>query len=204
MLLLARDAAGCGVLMMRRVLTIRTRAREARGFTLPELLIATAGCLVVIVGAMTVMVSSLRSEPRIRERASEIQEARVLMERITRELRQGATVLSATDGHLELITYVASETCGGVAAPTALSCRVTYDCEAGTCTRVESNANGTSAGPAIIETEGLSADPVFSYLPSAASARYVSMTFAFPAASGDDSVTLNDGVTLRNPAPPPS
>jgi Tfp pilus assembly protein PilW len=190
--------------MMRPATPIRARTVDAAGFTLPELLIATACFLIVIVGAMSVMVSSLRSEPRIQERTAEIQQARVLMERITRELRQGATVLSATNGHLELITYVASETCGGVAAPTALSCRVTYDCQEGTCTRVESNANGTSAGPATIETEGLSADPVFSYLPSAASARYVSLTFEFPAANGDDSITLNDGVTLRNPAPPPS
>ena len=153
---------------------------------------------------MTVMVSGLQSEPRISERNAEIQQARVLTDRITRELRQGATVLAATTGHLDLITYVSSETCGGVSAPTARSCRVTYDCAGGTCTRVESDATGSAAGPATVETSGLSTDPVFSYLPSAASARYVSVTFVFPAANGDDSITLSDGVTLRNLAPPPS
>ncbi len=182
----------------------RARAQGDAGFTLPELLIATASFLVLMVAAMTVMVTSLRSEPRASERNAEIQQARVLMDRITRELRQGATVLIATVGHLELITYVSSETCGGVATATARSCRVTYDCAEGTCTRVESDSDGTTAGAATVETSGLSADPVFSYLPSAASARYVGVTFEFPARDGDDSITLTDGVTLRNPAPPPT
>jgi hypothetical protein len=180
------------------------RGAGEAGYTLHELLIATAAFLVLMGGAMTVMVGSLRSEPRGSERAAEIQQARTLTDRITRELRQGATVLEATVGHLELITYVSSETCGGVAATTARSCRVSYDCEAGTCTRVESDADGTTSGAPTIETTGLSADPVFSYLPSAASARYVGVTFEFPAADGDDAVTLSDGVTLRNPAPPPA
>lgn len=172
------------------------------GFTLPELLIASAVSLVLLGGALTVMVAGIRSEPRASERSAETQQARVLIDRITRELRQGATVLEATGGHLRLITYVNSETCGGVAATTARSCMVTYDCAAGTCTRVESDAEGTASGPPTVETTGLSADPVFTYLPSAASARYVGITFQFPAADGDDSITLTDGVTLRNPAPP--
>jgi prepilin-type N-terminal cleavage/methylation domain-containing protein len=178
--------------------------RAEAGFTLPELLVASTAFLVLLGATIPVMIAGLRSEPRVSERTAEIQQAQALMDRVTRELRQGATVLSATTGHLELITYVASETCGGVAAPTARSCRVTYDCAAGTCTRVEATADGTTAGPARTETSGLSADPVFSYLPSAASARYVGITFEFPAAGDDDSVTLTDGVTLRNPAPPPS
>jgi Tfp pilus assembly protein PilW len=182
----------------------RGRPRGDAGYTLPELLIATAMTLVLLGGALTVMVTGVRSEPRVSERSGEIQQARVLMERVTRELRQGATVLEATTGHLRLITYVNSETCGGVAASTARSCMVTYDCVGGTCTRVESDAEGTASGPPTVETTGLSADPVFSYLPSAASARYVGITFEFPAADGDDAITLSDGVTLRNPAPPPA
>jgi prepilin-type N-terminal cleavage/methylation domain-containing protein len=180
------------------------RLRSDTGFTLPELLIATAASLVLLGGALTVTVSGVRSEPRVSERSAEIQQARVLMDRVTRELRQGATVLEATSGQLRLITYVSSETCGGVAATTARSCMVTYDCAAGTCTRVESDAEGTASGPPTVETTGLSADPVFTYLPSAASARYVGITFEFPAADGDDAITLTDGVTLRNPAPPPT
>jgi Tfp pilus assembly protein PilW len=182
----------------------RGRPRGEAGYTLPELLIATAATLVLLGGSLTVMVAGIQSEPRISERSAEIQQARVLMDRVTRELRQGATVLEATTGHLRLITYVSSETCGGVAASTARSCMVAYDCAAGTCTRVESDAEGTTSGPPTVETTGLSADPVFSYLPSAASARYVGITFEFPAAGGDDAITLTDGVTLRNPAPPPA
>jgi prepilin-type N-terminal cleavage/methylation domain-containing protein len=183
---------------------VRGRARGDAGFTLPELLISTAAALVLLGGALTVTVAGVRSEPRASERSAEIQQARVLMDRVTRELRQGATVLEATTGHLRLITYVSSETCGGVAASTARSCMVTYDCAAGTCTRIESDAEGTTSGPPTVETTGLSVDPVFTYLPSAASARYVGITFEFPAADGDDSITLSDGVTLRNPAPPPT
>src|SRR5918996_4285463 len=119
---------------MSRRLRTRSSNRGDAGFTLIELLIATAASLAIIGATIPVMVAGLRSEPRVSERAGEIQQARVLTERITRELRQGATVLVATAGHLELITYVDSETCGGVAATTARSCRVTYDCEGGTCT----------------------------------------------------------------------
>ena len=125
----------------------RGRPRGDAGYTLPELLIATAVTLVLLGGALTVTVTGIRSEPRVSERSAEIQQARVLMDRVTRELRQGATVLEATTGHLRLITYVSSETCGGVAASTARSCMVTYDCAAGTCTRVESDAEGTTSGP---------------------------------------------------------
>src|SRR5687767_3985740 len=94
----------------------RGRPRGDAGYTLPEPLIATAVARILLGGSTTVRVAGVQSGPRISERSAEIQEARVLMDRVTRELRQGATVLEATTGHLRLITCVSSETCGGVAA----------------------------------------------------------------------------------------
>ena len=73
----------------------------------------------------------MRSEPRVAEKAGEIQEARVAMERMTREIRQGDSVVSATGTQFSLITNVNSATCGGANSTEARLCRVTYACSGG-------------------------------------------------------------------------
>ncbi len=175
---------------------------EQGGFTLIELLVAMILGLVVIGTSVFVFTAVLRAEPRTSERAAEIQQARVLMERITRELRQGATVSTATGTQLSLITLVDSATCGGAPATTAKSCRVTYTCTTTNCTRLERNPDNTGTSTAVRVAAGLENGTVFTYTPSAAAARYVTITLKFPTAEGGDSITLTDGVALRNPAPP--
>lgn len=183
---------------------ILDRARESGGYTLTELLIAASLSLVIIGGGVGVFTAGLRSEPRIAERTSEIQQARVMMERITRELRQGATVVTATPNQLALVTFVKSPACGGPQSSVARSCRVTYTCSSGTCTRSEANPDGSGGTAATPITTGLSGGDVFTYSPSPAAARYVGVELEFPADEGDDSITLSDGVAMRNPAPPSS
>lgn len=179
---------------------LRRRGRGEDGFTLIELLIASALGVVVIGSAITILVAALRSEPATTERNAEIQQARVLMERMTRELRQGAAITTQTPTQITLVTYVNSATCGGPSSQTARLCQVTYTCAGGTCSRLERDTNGSGAGAARTEVTGLSGDPVFAY---SGDSRFVAITLEFPAADGDDdSITLRDGVTLRNPAAP--
>ena len=191
----------------RGLLTMRTLLRRARGrlaasegVTLVELLLATSLGLVIIGGSIGVLVSGIRSEPRLAERSADIQAARVAMENLTREIRQGELVTSATSGQLVLVTNVNSATCGGASSTSVRSCRVTYSCSGGQCTRRETNPDGTGTAPARVVVQGLSSNPVFSYSPSAAAPTYVGITLKFPTGSGDDSITLTDGVSMRNMA----
>ncbi len=174
-------------------------SREEGGWTLIEMLVASALGLVVVGTCVMIFTATLKSEPRAASRGGDIQNARFTMEQLTRELRQGSSVPVATSTQLSIVTYVQSATCGGAAATTALSCRVTYNCSTGTCTRTEANPDGSGGGPARQVVTGLASSNVFSYTPSAADPSFIGLNFSFPADNGDDSITLRDGVSLRNP-----
>lgn len=180
------------------VARLRALLTEARGFTLPELLIATVLGLIVVGGAVSVVTVSMNNQPRISSKSAAIQQARTAMERITRELRQSSTVPMATPSQLSIVTYVHSATCGGASANTAISCRVTYACSAGACTRTEAKPDGTSPGPAVRIVSGLASNDVFTFAPSAGAPSYVGATFAFPGSGGEDAITLADGSAIRN------
>jgi type IV pilus assembly protein PilW len=178
----------------------RTITAEERGFTLPELLVATLLGLLVVGAAVTAFTGAIQSQPRINSQAAAIQQARTTMEQITRELRQGSSVPSASSSQLSIITYVHSATCGGGASSTSISCRVTYSCSGATCTRTEAKPDGTSPGPAVQVVSGLSSGNVFAYTaPTSTAPAYVGVTLAFPAKDGSDAITLADGAALRNP-----
>ncbi|MDQ3758888.1 MAG: hypothetical protein M3331_02950, partial [Actinomycetota bacterium] len=133
-----------------------------------------------------------------------IQEARVVMERLTREMRQGSLVTTATANQLSVVTNVNSAPCGGPASTDVQPCRVTYVCTGGQCTRSEANPDGAGASTPVVVVRGISTDPVFTYTPSAAAPDYVGVALEFPAREGDDSITLTDGVTMRNAMAPAS
>jgi len=193
------DAAQLGVLRMRA--SLRYLGGDERGFTLPELLIATILGLAIVGAAAMFFTTGVRQQPKVSARADQIQTARFTMERIVRELRQGSTVPSASATQLTVVTYVDSATCGGAHATTARACRVSYSCSAGTCTRTEAQPDGSSPGSAVTVVKGLSSNNVFSYTPATATApAYVGVTLAFPAQNGDDAITLADGASLRNPS----
>jgi prepilin-type N-terminal cleavage/methylation domain-containing protein len=184
--------------MLRLRLVVR-KLRRDEGFTLPELLIGmTIGLLVVGTGVM-VFTTAIRSQPRTSDRLAKIRDARTASERIVRELRQGWDTPTATSSQLSILTYVHSATCGGPGAGSAIPCRVTYSCSGGACTRTEAQPNGGSPGPSRTVVSGLAGSPVFTYSPSSAAPTWVGITLSYPAASGDDAVTIEDGATLRNP-----
>lgn len=168
------------------------------GHTLVELLVATMTFLVLLGVGLAVLPMALRSEPRISERAAHIQQGRALVERLTRELRQGSEVESATTTSLEFLTYVRRTECGAsVVDEPAIQCRVTYSCQGGVCTRTERNPDGTGSASPVQLVDGLQAAS-FGYLPGPAAPEYVAVSLAFPARGGDDAITLEDGVNLRN------
>lgn len=172
--------------------------RGEAGLTLIELMLAAAIGLIVVGGAMTVFLGAVRSEPRTAKQVDAIQKARVTAERITRELRQGVELpTTPSASQLAVITYVKSASCGGAAGTTAIACRVTYTCASGSCTRVESQPNGSAPGAATTVAEGLASNKVFSYVPDASDPGYVGVTFEVAAGDGG-TVTLGDGVALRN------
>jgi prepilin-type N-terminal cleavage/methylation domain-containing protein len=178
--------------------------RDELGFTLPELLVATVLGLIVIGAATMAFTSAVRNQPALTSRANQIQQARTMMERITREIRQGSTVPTTPNAsQLTLVTYVHSASCGGAAATTAIQCRVTYSCSAppsGRCTRTERNPNGSGSAPPVTVVSGISSNSVFGYQPSVTAPTYVSVTLAFRSSSGANAVTLTDGAAFRNPS----
>jgi prepilin-type N-terminal cleavage/methylation domain-containing protein len=180
---------------------------EQSGFTIVELLLAAMIGLILIAVASTVFVTAGRTQPGQVQRGNAIQLARTTMERLTREVRQGSTVYPSTGSQLALLTYVNSATCGGAHSSTAIQCKVTYTCTAGSCTRVEApppGAPGTS-GPAVTVVSGLSSPDVFRYTPSCSATStsgtpgYICATLTFPGNNGDDAITVQDGVAPLNP-----
>jgi Tfp pilus assembly protein PilW len=179
----------------------RRIARDERGFTLPELLIATVLGMAVIGAAAMFFTGGIKNQPRISTRAEQIQRARVTMDRIVRELRQGSTAPTAGATQLSLITYVHRASCGGAPARNSIQCRVSYSCSSGACTRIEALPDGSSPGPAVQVVSGLSTSSVFAYTaPTSTVPGYVGVTLAFPTSGGDDAITLSDGTALRNPS----
>lgn len=190
---------------MKRIIgRFRRRAASEAGFTLTELLMAIAVSMVVLGGGVAVMTAGARSGPELADRSTDIQTARVAMEQITRELRQGSSVMSAAADQLSLVTLVNSSTCGGAPTTQARTCIVSYACEAGSCTRTETEPDGGGGGSPEPVIKGLVSDAVFSYTPSAAAPTAVGVSLELEAATGSESITLSDSVTLRNAGAPGS
>jgi Tfp pilus assembly protein PilW len=174
------------------------------GLTLPELLVATLIGLMVVGAGVTVFASAVRSQPQISDRNAAIQQARTMAETVTRELRQGSNATTTSGGNLAILTYVPHAACGSTATGPATRCKIFYSCSsAGTCTRTECPPNFTAAGDACGPTRtvvtGLADDNVFTFSPRVPGEAYVDVRLAFPAANGDDAITMQDGVALRNP-----
>lgn len=178
------------------------------GFTMVELLVAAASGLLVIGVLVSLMTSVLHAQPEQQDRAAQIQNARVMLERIVRELRQGTPVTGTTANSTQVT--VDSYTRGGCGpvAPTASAtiCRVTYSCQQSAATASCTRREGTGAAETILT--GLRSAGVFSYgattsptcgLVSTATPGFVCLSLAYPAVGDTESVTLEDSAFLRNP-----
>jgi type II secretory pathway pseudopilin PulG len=177
-----------------------------RGVTLVELLVFTMMLLFVLAAALTLLIVAVKSQPRISDRNFAIQNGRVLQGQFARELRQSSLVEQTpapTSSSITFNTYVRRTQCGGAPetdpAKPAIACKVTYTCTAGACDRTEAplpGHPGTTTTQRLVS--GLSSSAVFGYSPDSTNPDYVTMRLVFPAEGGDDAITLEDGVDLRN------
>jgi type II secretory pathway pseudopilin PulG len=176
--------------------------RSEEGFTLVELLVAVMIGMVVLGGAVTVMIGALHSGPRTESKVTAVQQGRVAVERITRELRQGVDVLTATPSQLSLITYVKQSPCGGAPAAESKACRVIYTCDAGACSRTVQEPNESSTGSPVEVVSGLATTSnVFTYVLDDAVPTYVGVELTFTTQEGSGPVVVADGAALRNGDP---
>jgi Tfp pilus assembly protein PilW len=175
---------------------LRKRAASEGGYTLVEMFVGLMVGLLVTAASATLVVSMVRASPAVGERAGQVQQGRTLLETITRELRQGETILSSSSSQLSVLTYVRSASCGGAESSGALLCRVDYACTTNSCTRTERSPTGNETGTTTTAVEGIGSPSVFGT--SGADPSYVSVTLTFPNASGQEAVTLADGASLRN------
>lgn len=172
-----------------------------RGFTLVELLVAMTMGVIVLGAVGSLVVSAMKNQPKISQRAQNITTARWVLERLTREIRNGVKVDKASASSVSFETYVRHSTCGGstllASSAASIKCEVTYTCTTTACSRIEA-APGVYTGEATQIFEGIDSSSVFAYSPSAAEATYVEITLKMPNPSGPAAMTVSDGASLRN------
>lgn len=175
--------------------------RDESGFTLIELLIASAMGVILLGVAGTLVISAVGDQPKLSERAANISTARWVLERLTREIRNGVVVDKATASSVSFKTYERHTTCGATTALASSSpsivCEVTYTCSTTSCTRLEANSGVYTGTPTTIFS-GINSSSVFTYSPSAAAATYIGVTLRMPNPTGSGALTVSDGASLRN------
>jgi hypothetical protein len=145
----------------------------------------------------------MKDQPRISESAQDISTARWVLERLTREIRNGVRVDSATSSSVSFQTYVRHSTCGGTgtlaSTSPSIKCEVTYTCTVTYCARIEA-APGVYTGTAMRVFEGIDSSNVFSYAPSATEPTFIKVTLHMPNPDGaaGGGTTVSDGASLRN------
>jgi len=188
--------------------------RDEGGFTLIELLVASAMSVVLLGAIGSMVVSAVRSQPKLTKRAENITTARWVLERMTRELRNGIAVDKATSNSISFRTYVRRTSCGGTGIPAgstaAIICEVTYTCSTTSCTRLEKEPGVYTGTPTTI-FGGIDNSSVFCFVPSTntdslscgaaqtpvTGTTYVGLTLHIPNPSGSG-LTVSDGASLRN------
>jgi len=177
--------------------------RGEAGYTLIELLVAMMMGVIVLGAVGSLVVSAMKNQPRISERAQDITTARWVLERLTRELRNGIRIDNATPSSVSFESYVRHTACGGsaflAATSASIPCEVTYTCTTTACSRIEA-APKVTTGKATTIFEGIDSSDVFSYLPEedGAPKTFVKVTLRMPNPAGDAPLTVSDGASLRN------
>jgi type II secretory pathway pseudopilin PulG len=115
------------------------RLKAEDGLTLVELLISMTMAVVITAGAAAMLIYAVQRQGDLTQRADQVGEAQVQMERMVRGIRQGvlgtATVTTtASSSKLKLETYVDGN-CGTTAVTTSTKCLVVYECASEACSR---------------------------------------------------------------------
>jgi Tfp pilus assembly protein PilW len=190
-------------------------AGSEKGMTLIELLVAAAMSVVVVGAVGTMLISAMRNQPRSSERAQSISNSRWMLERLTREIRNGIVVDQAGPSSVSFRTYVRRSTCGSgdalASESPAIECEVTYTCTTTSCSRIEA-APGVYTGTATSLFSGLSSNQVFCYVPSTNpdplscgpvgeevdETTHIGITLQLANSNDPTAITISDGASLRN------
>jgi Tfp pilus assembly protein PilW len=203
---------------MRRSLRRRLAVHDAEaGMTLIELLVATAMSLAVVGGGTALVISAVRQQPELSQRAQNVSTARWQLERMTHEIRNGISVTESSPSLISFVARVRRTACGG-SVPTssstpAIQCQIVYSCTTTACTRTERDVGATTGGTTTTLVTGIDSAGVFCFVPSAetdptecgpaqpaASQTYVGITLNVPNPSGPSALTVSDGASLRTAA----
>lgn len=177
--------------------------REA-GLTLVELLVAAAMSVIIVGAACAMLISAVQDQPKLSKKDQNITTARYVLERMTREIRNGVAVYqepTPTGSEVSFETQLRRTTCGGPVAENAsapsIECRVTYRCTTSECTRTETAPEAKSGGTPTIIVSGLDSSQVFNYEPSAEEPVYIGITLHIANPEGEGDLTVTDGAGLR-------
>jgi len=190
--------------LLRRRLAIGDR--EA-GMTLIELLVASMMSVILVGAVGSMLISAVRKQPDLSERSEAVSTARWVLERMTREIRNGTAVKAASSSQVAFVASVRREACGGgvedEADKPSISCRVTYTCTT-TCSRAETAPETPATAPGTMLVSGLGGGKAFNWscdpgdpCEKADEVSYVGVTLRIPNPSGDGNLTVSDGATLR-------
>lgn len=179
-----------------------TPGNNEAGFTLIELLVAAAMSVVLVGAASMMLVSAMKSQPGVSKQANDVSSARWVLERLTREIRNGVKVDNATSSSVSFRTYVRHTTCGGTTplagTSPSIQCEVTYTCTTTSCSRTETAPGTLTGGTSRIIFSDIDDSNVFSYTPNTTAPTYVRVTLHIPNPSGAGGLTVSDGASLRN------
>jgi prepilin-type N-terminal cleavage/methylation domain-containing protein len=188
------------------------RARERDGFTLSELLAASALTLVVASATLYLLETSSNDEKKTAAWATQVQLGQATLERMAHDVRS-ATVVVAAD--YNFIQVMANVPVNGTRTPQVID----YSCgpQSGTnyiqCVRRQASSSAglsSATGQTILtnlENGTSSANPIFSCVPAnCINPTYIGIKAVMPA-SGElapgpghnNTVVLDDGAYLRNP-----
>jgi Tfp pilus assembly protein PilW len=179
---------------------LRVADREA-GLTLIELLVAALMSVILVGAACAMLISAVKDQPTLSKKDQHITTARYVLERMTREIRNGITVYKATGSEVAFKTQVRRTACGaGVqenASVPSIECRVTYRCTTTACTRTETAPGVETGGTPTTIVSGLASSKVFNYEPSKEEPRYIGITLHIANPEGKGELTVTDGAGLR-------
>jgi len=189
--------------------------REEGGLTLVELLVASAMSVVLLAGIGSMVISTMKTQPKISKRAQDVSSTRWVLERLTREIRNGVRIDVATPSTVSFLTYVRRTSCGGGvqtnSTTAAIKCQITYQCTTTACKRSEAPDGKFTGTPQTVFT-GINSSSVFCYVPSKAvdpltcgeaispqQTTYVGVRLQMPRPdSAATALTVSDGASLRN------
>jgi prepilin-type N-terminal cleavage/methylation domain-containing protein len=179
------------------------RGTDERGFTLVETLVAMVAALLVLGATVTLLSSSQRIQTRDAEWALTMQQDRVGLARMVRDIRQATKVKAANAGSIFFLATI-----GGKEYEVKYECETVQSTEFRECVRLAAEKGKTlPTSGLVVATDLLNGTSVFTYSPSSASPRAAIVKLELPAkgtlkqvsSTGfQHKIVLEDAAFMRN------